>query len=148
MVASRRIFALAVLTLGASAASPFARTAARCDDVSDFCAGRTVQLVIGYATGGGYDDYARLLGRHIGLHIPGNPTVVVQNMPGAGSIRAANYLHNVAPKHGSVFGGFARDRKSTRLNSSHANTSYAVFRLNKKYASCPKQALANPKTAP
>jgi tripartite-type tricarboxylate transporter receptor subunit TctC len=108
MVASRRIFALTVLTIGASAASIFAPTAARCDDVSDFYAGRTVQLVIGYATGGGYDDYARLLGRHIGRHIPGNPTVVVQNMPGAGSIRAANYLHNVAPKDGSVFGGFAR----------------------------------------
>jgi len=108
MVGSRRIFALTVLTIGASAASTLAPTAARCDDISDFYAGRTVQLVIGYATGGGYDDYARLLGRHIGRHIPGNPTVVVQNMPGAGSIRAANYLHNVASKDGSVFGGFAR----------------------------------------
>jgi tripartite-type tricarboxylate transporter receptor subunit TctC len=64
--------------------------------------------VIGYATGGGYDDYARILGRHIGHHIPGNPTVVVQNMPGAGSIRAANYLYGIAPRDGSVFGGFAR----------------------------------------
>jgi len=108
MVGSRRIFALTVLTIGASAASTLAPTAARCDDISDFYAGRTVQLVIGYATGGGYDDYARLVGRHIGRHIPGNPTVVVQNMPGAGSIRAANYLHNVASKDGSVFGGFAR----------------------------------------
>jgi tripartite-type tricarboxylate transporter receptor subunit TctC len=81
---------------------------AECDDVADFYAGRTVQLVIGYATGGGYDDYARLLGRHIGRHIPGNPTVVVQNMPGAGSIKAANYLYNIAPKDGTVFGGFAR----------------------------------------
>ena len=67
-----------------------------------------MQLVIGYATGGGYDDYARMLGRHIGRHIPGHPTVVVQNMPGAGSIRATNYLYNVAPKDGTVFGGFAR----------------------------------------
>src|SRR5262249_31587878 len=95
-------------TIGASAASTFVPTAVRCEDVSDFYAGRTVQLVIGYATGGGYDDYARLLGRHIGRHIPGSPTVVVQNMPGAGSIRAANYLHTIAPKAGSVFGGFAR----------------------------------------
>jgi len=108
MVVSRCIFALTVVTIGASAASTLAPTAARCDDISDFYAGRTVQLVIGYATGGGYDDYARLVGRHIGRHIPGNPTVVVQNMPGAGSIRAANYLHNIAPKDGSVFGGFAR----------------------------------------
>jgi tripartite-type tricarboxylate transporter receptor subunit TctC len=81
---------------------------ARADDVSAFYAGRTVQLVIGYATGGGYDDYARMLGRHIGRHIPGRPTVVVQNMPGAGSIKAANYLYNIAPKDGTVVGGFAR----------------------------------------
>ena len=64
---------------------------ARSDDISDFYAGRNVQLIIGYAPGGGYDDYARMLGRHIARHIPGNPTVVVQNMPGAGSLRAANY---------------------------------------------------------
>jgi len=108
MVASRRIFALAVLTIGASAASTFAPTAARCDDVSDFYAGRTVQLVIGYATGGGYDDYARLLGRHIGLHIPGNPTVVVQNMPGAGSKSHGVRTPQQRVKDGSVFGGFAR----------------------------------------
>jgi len=108
MVGSRRIFARTVLAIGASAASTFAPTTARCDDVSDFYAGRTVQLVIGYAAGGGYDDHARMLGRHIGRHIPGNPTVVVQNMPGAGSIRAANYLYNIAPKDGTVFGGFAR----------------------------------------
>ena len=81
---------------------------ARSGDVASFYAGRTVSLVIGYATGGGYDDYARVLGRHIGRHIPGNPTVIVQNMPGAGSIRAANYLYGVAPRDGSVFGGFAR----------------------------------------
>jgi tripartite-type tricarboxylate transporter receptor subunit TctC len=81
---------------------------ARADDVSAFYAGRTVQLVIGYATGGGYDDYARMLGRHVGRHIPGRPTVVVQNMPGAGSIKAANYLYNIAPKDGTVVGGFAR----------------------------------------
>jgi tripartite-type tricarboxylate transporter receptor subunit TctC len=108
MVGSRRIFARTALAIGASAASSLAPTAARCDDVSDFYAGRTVQLVIGYAAGGGYDDHARMLGRHIGRHIPGSPTVVVQNMPGAGSIRAANYLYNIAPKDGSVFGGFAR----------------------------------------
>jgi tripartite-type tricarboxylate transporter receptor subunit TctC len=108
MVGSRRTFALAVVAIGWSAASIFVPTPARSDDVSDFYAGRTVQLIIGYAAGGGYDDYARMLGRHIGRHIPGNPTVVVQNMPGAGSIRAANYLYNVAPKDGTVFGGFAR----------------------------------------
>ena len=104
----RRAFDLVVFTVGWSVASSFAPPAARSDEVSDFYAGKNVQLVIGYATGGGYDDYARMLGRHIGRHIPGNPTVVVQNMPGAGSIRAANYLYNIAPKDGTVFGGFAR----------------------------------------
>jgi tripartite-type tricarboxylate transporter receptor subunit TctC len=58
--------------------------------------------------GGGYDDYARMLGRHISRHIQGHPTVAVQNKPGAGSIRAADYLYSVAPKDGTVFGGFAR----------------------------------------
>ena len=108
MVESRSVFALTIFVIAASSAATFTPTSARCDDVSDFYAGRTVQVVIGYATGGGYDDYARMLGRHIGRHIPGRPTVVVQNMPGAGSIRAANYLYNVAPKDGTVFGGFAR----------------------------------------
>jgi tripartite-type tricarboxylate transporter receptor subunit TctC len=108
MVGSRRTFAFAVVAIGWSVASIFVPAPARSDEISDFYAGRTVQLVIGYAPGGGYDDYARMLGRHIGRHISGNPTVVVQNMPGAGSIRAANYLYNVAPKDGTVFGGFAR----------------------------------------
>ena len=93
------------LLAGGMAIAP---TPARADDVAAFYAGRTVQLVIGYASGGGYDDYARLLGRHIGRHIPGRPTVVVQNMPGAGSIKAANYLYAIAPKDGTVIGGFAR----------------------------------------
>ena len=97
---------LAALALGAGVA--LAGSPSRSEDVASFYAGRTVTLVIGYATGGGYDDYARMLGRHIGRHIPGRPTVVVQNMPGAGSIKAANYLYGIAPRDGSVFGGFAR----------------------------------------
>jgi tripartite-type tricarboxylate transporter receptor subunit TctC len=95
---------VAAFVLGAAPAA----VPARADDVSAFYAGRTIQLVIGYASGGGYDDYARLLGRYIGRHIPGQPTVVVQNMPGAGSIKAANYLYNIAPRDGTVMGGFAR----------------------------------------
>jgi tripartite-type tricarboxylate transporter receptor subunit TctC len=106
MVGRRHFRRFAALGIGVSAA--LVAAPARSDDVSDFYAGRTVQLVVGYATGGGYDDYARLLGRHIGRHIPGNPTVIVQNMPGAGSIKAANYLYNIAPKDGTVFAGLAR----------------------------------------
>jgi tripartite-type tricarboxylate transporter receptor subunit TctC len=81
---------------------------AQAQAVSDFYRGRTVNLVIGYAPGGGYDLYARTLARHISRHIPGSPTIVVQNMPGAGSIKAANYLYTIAPKDGSTFGGFSR----------------------------------------
>jgi tripartite-type tricarboxylate transporter receptor subunit TctC len=63
-----------------------------------------VRLIVGSAPGGGYDAYGRLLATHMRRHIPGNPTIVVQNMPGAGSLVLANYLYNVAPKDGTAFG--------------------------------------------
>jgi tripartite-type tricarboxylate transporter receptor subunit TctC len=72
-------------------------------------AGKTVQMVIGFGAGGGYDLWGRTVGRHIGRHLPGNPTVVPQNMPGAGSYVAASYIYNVAPKDGTVLGIIARD---------------------------------------
>jgi tripartite-type tricarboxylate transporter receptor subunit TctC len=90
------------------AATVFTAVPAAADPVADFYSGKTLQLAIGYAPGGGYDLYARALAHHMGSHIPGHPTIVVQNMPGAGSIKAANYLYNVAPKDGTAFGGFAR----------------------------------------
>jgi tripartite-type tricarboxylate transporter receptor subunit TctC len=80
----------------------------KADAVSDFYDGRQVRLLIGYSAGGGYDTYARLLARHLGKHIPGNPTIVPQNMPGAGSLILANFLYNVAPKDGSVIATFGR----------------------------------------
>jgi tripartite-type tricarboxylate transporter receptor subunit TctC len=64
----------------------------------NFNNGKQINLVVGYGTGGGYDVYARLVGKHISRFIPGNPTVVVQNMPGAGSLRALNHIYNFAPK--------------------------------------------------
>jgi tripartite-type tricarboxylate transporter receptor subunit TctC len=67
-----------------------------------FYKGKNVSLTIGYAPGGGYDIYARLVARHYGPFIPGKPTIVPQNKPGSGSLTAANYLYNVAPKDGSV----------------------------------------------
>lgn len=66
--------------------------------------GKTITIYIGYGAGGGFDYYGRLAARHLGRHIPGNPAVVVSNMPGAGSLRAANYLFNVAPKDGTALG--------------------------------------------
>lgn len=95
--------------LGLIVAMLFCAQSAAADSVADFYRGRTVQLVLGYGPGGGYDVYTRLLAQHIGRHIPGSPAVVVQYMPGAGSLRATNYLFSTAPRDGSVFGGFARD---------------------------------------
>jgi tripartite-type tricarboxylate transporter receptor subunit TctC len=97
---------------------------ARADEVADFYKGKTVQLVVGYGPGGGYDVYARVLSRHIGKHIPGNPTVVVQNMPGAGSLRAANYLYSAAPKDGTVFGTFARNIPLLGLLKTNQNVQF------------------------
>jgi tripartite-type tricarboxylate transporter receptor subunit TctC len=69
--------------------------------VEAFYKGNTINLYVGFSPGGSYDFYARLFAHHMGRHIPGNPLVVVQTMPGAGSLRAANYLYNVAPKDGT-----------------------------------------------
>jgi hypothetical protein len=92
------IFAvLAALTAAAAAGS-----------VADFYKNRSISLIIGYSVGGGYDAYARLLARYIGKHIPGEPSIVPQQMTGAGSLRAANYMFSVAPKDGAVLGIFSR----------------------------------------
>jgi tripartite-type tricarboxylate transporter receptor subunit TctC len=82
---------------------------AHADDVADFYKGKRINLIVSYGTGGGYDVYARVLARHMSKHIPGNPNIVIQNMPGAGSLRGANYIYNVAPKDGTAFGTFARN---------------------------------------
>jgi tripartite-type tricarboxylate transporter receptor subunit TctC len=80
-----------------------ATSVARADEVEDFYRGKTIQFIIRSAAGGGgYDSYARLLGRHIGRHIPGNPRVLPVNMPGGGGIVAANYVAKVAPKDGTI----------------------------------------------
>jgi len=81
---------------------------AKAADVGDFYKNKTVSIVIGYSVGGGYDTYARLLSRYLGAHIPGRPNIVPQNMPGAGSIKAANYMYSVAPKDGTAIGTFGR----------------------------------------
>jgi tripartite-type tricarboxylate transporter receptor subunit TctC len=69
-----------------------------------FFARKTITISIGYTPGGSYDLYGRLIARHLGKHVPGNPTVVPQNMPGAGSMKAANYLYAAAPKDGTALG--------------------------------------------
>jgi tripartite-type tricarboxylate transporter receptor subunit TctC len=80
-------------------ASPFA---AQADPVADFYKGKTITLIVGTSPGNDYDFRGRLLARHLGRHIPGHPTIVVQNMPGAGGIKAANYITHIAPHDGTV----------------------------------------------
>ena len=76
---------------------------------AEFYKGKQITLITSASVGGGYDQYARLLAKHMPRFIPGNPTIVVQNMPGADGVRAANYIYNVAPKDGTVFGGLSRN---------------------------------------
>ncbi len=89
--------ALAAFVLAVAGNAPVASAA-------DYFAGKTISIAVGNPAGGGYDGYARLLGRHMGKHIPGNPNFIIRNMPGAASIIAARYIANTAPKDGTVFG--------------------------------------------
>lgn len=98
----RSLFAfMALLTMmpapGAWAQSP-----------EEFYKGKTVELVVGYSVGGGYDQYARMIARHMSQHIPGHPAVVAKNMEGAGGLRLANWLYGAAPKDGLVIGAVSR----------------------------------------
>ena len=83
-------------------------TPARAQSVEDFYKNKSISLVVGFSVGGGYDLYARHLARHIGKHIPGKPAILPQNMAGAGSLRAANFIYTAAPKDGTAFGTFSR----------------------------------------
>jgi tripartite-type tricarboxylate transporter receptor subunit TctC len=94
---------LSVGIVGLAAASLLG-TPARSDDVADFYKGKTISMAIGYPAGGGFDAAARLLIRHMPRHLPGNPSMIAKNVPGAASLRAANYLFNVAPKDGTEIG--------------------------------------------
>ncbi len=128
----------------ATAALVLAIAGARADPVAEFYKGQQIKLIVGYGTGGGYDVYGRLFARHLGRHIPGQPNVIVQNMPGAGSLRAINFLANSAPKDGTTIATFSRDmpllaivghnpnvrfdaRKLTWLGSSSSYASDAYF---------------------
>jgi tripartite-type tricarboxylate transporter receptor subunit TctC len=91
---------LAATAVSAIVAAPGARAA----DTGASNRGKEVRLIVGYNPGGGYDFYARLIANHFGDHLPGKPVVIVQNMPGVGSIKAANYIYQQAPRDGSVIG--------------------------------------------
>ena len=97
---TRILIALFVLLLAAPAHAQ--------EDAAAFFKGKTLRIVVGSGVGSGYDITARTLARHMGAHIPGNPTLIPRNMEGAGSLRLANWLYRVAPQDGSVFATFGR----------------------------------------
>jgi tripartite-type tricarboxylate transporter receptor subunit TctC len=100
-IAARLVWAIATVLFGLS--PEFAHA----EDVAQFYGGKNLNLVAGFNVGGGADLYARLIARHMGKHVPGNPNVIVRNMPGAGSMAAANHIFNVAPRDGTEIGLFA-----------------------------------------
>src|SRR5262245_23498583 len=89
-----------LMALAASVASAQAQ--------ADFYRGKSIELYINVSVGGGYDLYARMLARHLGKHIPGNPTILPKNMEGGGGMRLANWLYNVGPKDGTAIGAVTR----------------------------------------
>lgn len=102
---SRRIFIRnSGLFGGALAAAALARPLTAQTSVEEFFRGKSIRLLVGTTPGAGYDLVARILGPHLGRHIPGNPSFVVENMPGAGSLTMVNYLYNRAPRDGTVMG--------------------------------------------
>ncbi len=94
--------------LAVAMAAPIAfAVPASADEVADFYKGKQLNIQVGFGAGGGYDTTTRIVARHLGKHIPGNPNVIVQNVPGAGSMKVANALYNTAPKDGLVIGVFS-----------------------------------------
>jgi tripartite-type tricarboxylate transporter receptor subunit TctC len=104
------------------AAAMLAAAPIQAQPVADFYRGKTLRMLIGYGPGGGYDIYGRLVAEFLPRHLPGSPTIITQNMPGAGSFVAAKYMHDVAPKDGTVFGSLAQ----TLALDSMTNTSAKI----------------------
>src|SRR6185503_13997763 len=102
MMLMRNVFAALLLVAGGA-------VSAKADAVEDFYKGKTITMIVSYGPGGGYDTYGRILAQHMSKYIPGKPTIIINNMPGAGSLKGANYIYNVAPKDGTAFGIFARN---------------------------------------
>jgi tripartite-type tricarboxylate transporter receptor subunit TctC len=118
----------------------------------DSLAGKNVTLIIGFGAGGGYDLWGRLVARHIGKHLPGNPTVVPQNMPGAGSYVAASHIYGAAPKDGTVFAIIARDAALGPLSNApgarfDATKMSWLGSLTREHNACIANATAKVKTA-
>ena len=110
-------------------AAALAVAPAHADPVANFYKRRQIDLIVGSGPGGGYDIYARLLARHLGKFIPGHPPVIVQNMPGGGSLPAVNFLYNLAPKDGTAIGTFTRNMPLMGLLAGNANVQFDPRKL-------------------
>src|ERR1700737_2568839 len=97
------------------------------EPAADFYRGKTLRLLIGYGPGGGYDIYGRLVAEFLPRHLPGYPTIIAQNMPGAGSFVAAKYLYDVAPKDGTVFGSLAQTLALDSMTNTTTKIDVAKF---------------------
>ncbi len=115
------LLAAAALTLAGAASG------ARAQSTADFYRGKTLRMLIGYGSGGGYDIYGRIVAEFLGKHIPGNPTIIAQNMPGGGSFVAAKFMAEAAPKDGTVFGSLAQTLALDSLVGNSANIDVAQF---------------------
>ena len=91
----RRLVFVMILTVSAMQA--------KAENAAEFYTGKQLRLIVGTPAGDGYDIWSRFLARHITRHLPGSPSIVVQNMPGAGTLAATNHLFNIAPRDGSTF---------------------------------------------
>jgi tripartite-type tricarboxylate transporter receptor subunit TctC len=96
------------VALATMAAVILSSLTAQAEPIEDFYRGKTLRMLIGYGPGGGYDIYGRLVAEFLPRHLPGKPTIIPQNMPGAGSFAAASYIQDAAPKDGTVFGSLAQ----------------------------------------
>ncbi|MGH6692593.1 MAG: Bug family tripartite tricarboxylate transporter substrate binding protein [Gammaproteobacteria bacterium] len=110
----------AVAAIAAALLAPAPAFSGAAPTPAEYYKGRTINMIIGYAPGGGYDLYGRVLAQHMSRHIPGNPKIIPQNMPGAGSLKAATYVFSVGRKDGTTIGTFARNMAISQLIG-HAN---------------------------
>src|SRR5258708_39765987 len=102
-----RAWVLAAAVLAGSGAQAMLAQSVAADEVADFYRGKTLEIAVGTGVGGGYDANARLVARHLGRFLPGNPPIMVNNLPGGGGIRAANTLYNRSARDGTVIGTFS-----------------------------------------
>jgi tripartite-type tricarboxylate transporter receptor subunit TctC len=120
---------MTVRSLLAATAAAIALMFAPLPALADFYAGKTIEMIVGTSPGGGFDTYARALARHMPKHIPGNPSFVVKNMPGAGSAKATAFIHSLAPKDGTAIGAVFPGAIMEPLLGDRSQASYDPTRL-------------------